>query len=281
MTCPVCKQVTCDDPDDTKLYSLESELFPFVINCPPGFDCNNHTYFKLVCCDQVLTTQWENGTDVAVIEALIAALVQQCDVIWSFCREKPPVLYYNSPQSCTTFCPDGSAYTFNVPAGSFAAAKQADADAEAEAYACQQAGLRLMCFTPFTACICVGSSFSTTLSMVGGIAPITFSVVGGALPTGLHLSSGGVISGTATAHGQFTFSIQATASDGSFVVKSFGITVLTISTTALPAYEIGVPYSYQLQAAGGSGNYSWALVSGTLPNGLILNSNGLISGTPV
>ncbi len=57
---------------------------------------------------------------------------------------------------------------------------------------------------------------------------------------------------------------------------------LTISTaTTLPQAASNTPYSEQLAASGGSGSYSWALTSGSLPQGLSLSLGGLISGTPV
>ena len=40
------------------------------------------------------------------------------------------------------------------------------------------------------------------------------------------------------------------------------------------------PYNQILEAAGGTEFYSWSLVSGSLPYGLTLDSNGTISGTP-
>jgi hypothetical protein len=56
---------------------------------------------------------------------------------------------------------------------------------------------------------------------------------------------------------------------------------LAIVTTSLPDATIGVPYSGQVQAAGGILPYTWALTSGTLPQGLTLNTTtGQITGTP-
>lgn len=55
---------------------------------------------------------------------------------------------------------------------------------------------------------------------------------------------------------------------------------LSITTTALPNATEGQAYNFQLQATGGSGNYVWSLVSGTMPAGLTLSAAGLISGTP-
>ena len=54
-----------------------------------------------------------------------------------------------------------------------------------------------------------------------------------------------------------------------------------ITTTALPAGTVSVPYNVTLGAAGGTPPYTWSLRFGTLPSGLTLNaSTGLISGTP-
>ena len=55
---------------------------------------------------------------------------------------------------------------------------------------------------------------------------------------------------------------------------------LTIATTSLPAATRGVPYTAQLQAAGGFPPYTWAVTDGALPAGLSLAADGTISGTP-
>src|ERR1700680_2836165 len=47
----------------------------------------------------------------------------------------------------------------------------------------------------------VGSSYSATLKVTGGVAPYSFGVVSGALPAGLSLSQGGTISGITTTAG--------------------------------------------------------------------------------
>jgi hypothetical protein len=56
---------------------------------------------------------------------------------------------------------------------------------------------------------------------------------------------------------------------------------LTITTSSLPAGQVGVAYSASLNATGGTTPYRWSLTSGTLPAGLSLNaSTGAITGTP-
>lgn len=55
---------------------------------------------------------------------------------------------------------------------------------------------------------------------------------------------------------------------------------LSVSTTSLPGGTQSIAYSQTLAATGGTGPYSWSLISGTLPAGLTLTNGGLISGTP-
>ncbi|WDM00885.1 putative Ig domain-containing protein [Alicyclobacillus cycloheptanicus] len=56
---------------------------------------------------------------------------------------------------------------------------------------------------------------------------------------------------------------------------------VTINTTVMGNGTVGQPYSEQLQASNGNGQYSWSVTQGSLPDGLSLSSNGLISGTPL
>jgi Putative Ig domain len=56
----------------------------------------------------------------------------------------------------------------------------------------------------------------------------------------------------------------------------------SLSTSALPSGQVGVPYSASLSASGGSGSYDEFVVqSVNLPEGLTLDPReGVISGTP-
>lgn len=51
-----------------------------------------------------------------------------------------------------------------------------------------------------------------------------------------------------------------------------------VETTQLPTFKSGQYSSIQLAAAGGTPGYTWQLVSGSLPSGLVLGSDGLIQG---
>jgi hypothetical protein len=68
--------------------------------------------------------------------------------------------------------------------------------------------------------------------------------------------------------------------DAVFTTTAAG-TPVAIATKSLPGGNVGTAYSQTLTAAGGTSPYTWSLTSGsTLPAGLALSSNGIISGTP-
>lgn len=55
---------------------------------------------------------------------------------------------------------------------------------------------------------------------------------------------------------------------------------LALSTPLVPASSLGVPYEFTLEAFGGVAPYSFAIISGALPPGLLMDNTGKISGTP-
>jgi hypothetical protein len=139
----------------------------------------------------------------------------------------------------------------------------------------------------------VGSSYTGNFTAVGGASPYTWSVSSGQLPPGLTLGANtGVLSGTPTASGNYSFGIKLIDSSSSVqsatttvslpVVTAAPVTApLSITSTSIPAGTIGSAYSTLLQSSGGTAPYAWSITSGGLPNGLSLSATtGLIFGTP-
>jgi hypothetical protein len=135
----------------------------------------------------------------------------------------------------------------------------------------------------------VGLAYS--LQMTASVSdPKTWTINSGVLPAGLELNpSTGLISGTPTTPGSYTFEVLARMNaDARADTKVLGITVrdaLAISATdpfsatrRAPA-EVSAPFSATLGATGGEGTYTWSLASGTLPPGLTFAA-GVIEGTP-
>ncbi|HEY5196811.1 MAG TPA: putative Ig domain-containing protein [Solirubrobacteraceae bacterium] len=130
----------------------------------------------------------------------------------------------------------------------------------------------------------VGAAYSDQLTESGGTAPFVWSVSAGSLPAGLSLSaSTGLISGTPSAVVSASFTIQLKDADNQVVTQSASISVVgdpVLAFPAPPAGEVGVAYSDQLAASGGTGTYTWSVAAG-LPPGVTLGaSTGLLSGTP-
>jgi hypothetical protein len=132
----------------------------------------------------------------------------------------------------------------------------------------------------------LNAAYSATLGASGGTPPYTWSLVNGSLPAGVTLSAAGVISGTPTAYGSSSFTVQAADSAPTpntataMLVLEVSGGALAITTTSLPSGVVGTAYSVQLGASGGVPPYSWSLVAGSLPAGVTLSAGGLLSGTP-
>jgi hypothetical protein len=129
----------------------------------------------------------------------------------------------------------------------------------------------------------VGAAYSSALAATGGVPPYTWSVTTGTLPAGLQLSAAGVLSGTPTGAGSSTFSVQAADSRTQIATKEFAISVVSdflITPPTIPLLYIGQPLTLMLNATGGTAPYTWSAVSGQLPAGVTLGSDGHLSGTP-
>ena len=129
-----------------------------------------------------------------------------------------------------------------------------------------------------------GSPYTATILAAGAVAPLQYAVTTGTLPTGLSLTAtSGVISGTPTQVGSFSFAVQVKDSSGAAVSGTYNVSIasgVTIATPpVLPTATVGVPYSVTIEPAGGTNPYVWAVTAGALPAGLTFSA-GKISGTP-
>jgi hypothetical protein len=134
-----------------------------------------------------------------------------------------------------------------------------------------------------------GVAYSQTLAASGGIAPLTWSLAAGSgpLPTGLALSAAGVLSGTPTAVGTFSFTVQVADAGGpqQVVTKPFSIIVASLYTVSFyvqpsdssPNKQITPSIKVQVVDAQGKG------VSGvTVTLSIAVNPGGaVLSGTTV
>jgi Putative Ig domain len=135
----------------------------------------------------------------------------------------------------------------------------------------------------------VGQSYLGSFSASGGTPPYAWTLQSGSLPPGVAFSgAAGTLSGTPTTAGTYSLTVQAkdssatpqTASTSASIAISAAAAPLQMTTTSLPAAQVGSAYSATLTATGGVPPYTWSLASGSLPAGLALSGSGTISGTP-
>ena len=136
----------------------------------------------------------------------------------------------------------------------------------------------------------LGVPYNAFVNAAGATGTFTWSV-SGSIPPGLTFlttsaSSSAEFTGTPTILGTSKFSVQVTDEEGASVTQALSITInqpppLSVATGSLLAGTVNTPYSQTLQASSGVQPYTWSITAGTLPIGLSLASNGVISGTPV
>jgi len=175
-------------------------------------------------------------------------------------------------------CFTGLAFASNAAAGDFA--DEPCSTASGDNYICPTAT--------------AGAAYSIDIQLKEPWPGCTsIAVSSGVFPPGLSLSSdSGSIRGTPTTPGSYTFFLTVTwSSTGGCVSQSpsdrkFTINVnppvqrLIVTTAGLPDANIGQAYTSPALSASGGTVSSWSLASGTLPAGLTLGANGVISGTP-
>jgi hypothetical protein len=132
-----------------------------------------------------------------------------------------------------------------------------------------------------------GVPYAQTLTVSGGLPPYEFALPPDtALPAGLSLSPTGVLSGTPTQFGSFSFVVEVEDDFGCFDEQFYTLTInppctsITINPTSLPSGLQGAAYNQTLTATGGTPPYSFSLDAGSLPPGLSLAAGGALTGTP-
>jgi hypothetical protein len=123
----------------------------------------------------------------------------------------------------------------------------------------------------------VGVPYSQALPTLGAAA--SWAVPAGtAMPPGLGVSAGGIISGTPTTPGNYSFQLVA-SSGGVSLSFTFNLRVsdIVLSDATLPPATFGVPYTHALSAAGGG---TLTFSANGLPGGLTISTDGVISGSP-
>jgi uncharacterized protein (TIGR03437 family) len=127
----------------------------------------------------------------------------------------------------------------------------------------------------FTASGCPGSTYTYSEQPVDPFNPNT-------LPPGLNLTSSGTLKGTPTTTGTFTFLVTLTDQNQQQTPVQYSITINPLATfttqSPLPNGPVGVPYSQQIAATGGTPPYIFDMNAN--PPGITITQSGVLNGTP-
>ena len=109
----------------------------------------------------------------------------------------------------------------------------------------------------------VGTAYSRTITASGGIGTYTYTNTTGTLPPGLGLSSAGVLAGTPTVSGIYTFTVTATDTNGCTGSQAYNVTMicptLTLNATSVTVAARGGPNHVRLKVNGAA--CAWTAVS--------------------
>ena len=128
--------------------------------------------------------------------------------------------------------------------------------------------------------------YSATVTATGGVPPLKWSLSSGTLPKGLALGSSTTdtvnITGKATVAGVSTVTVTVTDATGAFSTSvPFQIVVSSLAfttTSPLPPATVGIAYSEQFVATGGTGQLTFSVATGSsLPAGFTLTTAGVLA----
>jgi hypothetical protein len=111
----------------------------------------------------------------------------------------------------------------------------------------------------------VGTPYTAALAALGGGA-LTWTLSAGSLPAGLTLGANGILSGTPSGAGSYSFTVRVDGG-GRSASRQLGLVVVEKLSASAPTdqtWEVGRPLQISIDARGGAPGYSWK-VTGTLP----------------
>tara|TARA_Y100000590_G_scaffold421678_1_gene525621 strand:- start:91 stop:1146 length:1056 start_codon:yes stop_codon:yes gene_type:complete len=137
--------------------------------------------------------------------------------------------------------------------------------------------------TTFIPDVLVGEQLERSFIASGGKKPYIWEIKQGFLPEEIDFSEAGTLLGVPQKSESYEITLVLNDSLGSAVENDFSLNIienLVIETKSIPLSVNGESYLFQFEASGGSEPYFWTLSSGSLPEGLLLEEDGKLTGTP-
>jgi len=131
-----------------------------------------------------------------------------------------------------------------------------------------------------------GIPYSNILLPANNVGAVSWSVAGGTLPPGITLSSSGLLSGTGTTDGSYTFTVQVTDSSTPPQVATAQITIRVVehvritSSATFPDACVNRSYTFTPQSSNGASPFVWSFDSVNWPALSFNQGTGAFSGVP-
>ncbi|KPA15085.1 hypothetical protein MHK_004706 [Candidatus Magnetomorum sp. HK-1] len=131
----------------------------------------------------------------------------------------------------------------------------------------------------------INETYSIFLTTSGGYLPYVFDVSDGSLPSGILLNTGtGEIYGEPQVSGSYTFSIGVT-DQNDYAAMEYSLEInetfqFKHINQTLPRGTKDLSYFYNIEASGGKPPYVFKKLSGSLPQDIVFQSDGNLSGVP-
>lgn len=133
----------------------------------------------------------------------------------------------------------------------------------------------------------VSETFSIKLSATNGTPPYFWSYKSGKVPAGIYVSGDGVVLGSPQISGSYSFEVTAKDANDATAYKKISLEIIEaadldnpqIFDKILPITFVNSFYKVKLKSVGGAYPYIWDNL-GNLPEGLVLDSSGELSGSP-
>jgi len=203
----------------------------------------------------ISTTTLPGGTAGASYSTTVTATGGVTPYHWTITGLPSGITFTSATPSASVSGTTDDVGTFTVTASVTDSASTAASDSATLTLTIAQAAALVITTTTFPNGT-INVAYNQTLNATGGIAPYTWTKTGGNLPAGLSLATTGMISGTPTAEGTSSFTLQVADSESPAQMKTVNLSI-TINAVAAGCALSGKQLALEVTGSDSTGFAAW------------------------